>query len=96
MVPQPEAKKKADARDRNGVSEEERGRLLWSLDPFLFHRILSIRTRARSLSHCISLSLSDQCARFLFISVTLRSPCSRLAREVGVVLRSFFSPFGTR
>lgn len=43
MVPQPEAKKKADVRDRNGVSEEERGRLLWSLDPFLFHRILSIR-----------------------------------------------------
>lgn len=94
MVSRPQAKKKADARDRNRVSEEERRRLLWSLDPFLFHRILSIR--ARSLSHCISLSLSDQCARFLFISVTLRSPCSRLAREVGVVLRSFFSPFGTR
>lgn len=37
MVSRPQAKKKADARDRNRVSEEERRRLLWSLDPFLFH-----------------------------------------------------------
>lgn len=70
MVPQPQAKKKVDAGDRNGVSEEERGRLLWSLDPFLFHRIhrsirsvralflIVLRYLCRISARAFSLSLS--------------------------------------
>lgn len=98
MVSRPEARKRDRcSRGRDEVSKERKRENGYCGLSILFLRILLLRF-VHVLFLSLALSSSDSYARFLFISVTFRSPCSVLdwfenSASFSHRVLFFFSPF---